>query len=321
MFKKLFLVLGFVFALCVSALALDQFVSYPDTLITDFNAADSTNYSPEFGIVGAQSLGAWFKIIQADTAKTDSYTVAIQSKPRGYNYDWETIYTFTEMGGAVASKYMYFPLDGGCDSNTYMGFYDDVRLMVVLSDSVTADDADSETIYPNGEGVVQDWVRSTGGTEWGTIDETTPSATDYDSTATVTHWLTVHCGPHTKHENTIDSVKAHFYMGYVTAACSVQYGIMIADSVTDTTTALRSMSASTVLGTTLTTAYHKNFPLDPRGAAWTQGTLDSLGLIIKSQYVGTGGIIKLSAANATVFYHKGTFSPPVIFRTQFYRRD
>jgi hypothetical protein len=106
-------------------------------------------------------------------------------------------------------------------------------------------------------------------------------------------------------------------MGYDTAEVSVKFGITLGD----TASALRSLSDSTTLTESDSGTYTKSFAINPYGTAWTLEQIDSLGLIIKTQSVASGGIAKLAQAYIVVNYRKGDFSPPIQWQESWYLRD
>jgi hypothetical protein len=302
MVKKLLIILA-IFLLSGSAMAGEyKSESYTKTscLLDDSSDyADLKNYN---------AFGVEFKLMQVDTLKSDSINVLLQTS-WDEKVTWETIREVARLDGAdTATCYKFFTTDSLIHYS--VGRY--VRLLVITHYFATADTSTYEIIRPTGDGTTHDWVKSTGSTFYGVLDESTLDTTDYDSSYAYNKWLVVTCGPHTMQERAIDSIKVTTRGGWEVDTTYFKFGATLAD----TATALRLLSDTTMMKEIDSTTYAKVFATNPYGTKWTIPQVDSLGVILQSRTVNTGGVLHVAQAYITIYYEKGIFSPPIIWRAR-----
>jgi len=256
----------------------------------------------EVKIIDYGAFGMMYKLLTADTTKTDSMVVTIQTSKD--KITWEDIYSFPIFLADTCTKYKFFPLD----SMLVYPWETFIRAEIVSVDTNTIDTATSEILRPTGDGTTHDWYYSTGSTYFGVIDEAILDTTDFDSTAAYNKWLVVTCGDHTRNEYVIDSIEVT-----VRGGCQVDTGYFkFGATLADTETTLRLLSDSTMMEAIDSTTYSVVFATNPYGTSWTLAQIDSLGIILQSLTLNTGAALRGAQGYITVYYDLGRFSPAIV---------
>lgn len=259
------------------------------------------NDSSEYADIGEyNSFGVCFRITQADTMKSDSLVLTIQTSKDLST--WTTLYSFAKyVATDTTSKYKFYTLDSLLVNRIQR--YN--RLLLVSWCTNATDTSDSEIIWPTGDGTTHDWYYSTGSTYYGVIDEATLDTADFDSTAAYNKWLVVTCGDHTQNEPTVDSIRVTIRGGCQVDTGYFKFGATLAD----TAYAVRLLSDSTMMQAIDSATYSAVFATNPYGTSWTLPQIDSLGIILQSLTLNTGAALRAAQGYITIYYNKGDFSP------------
>jgi hypothetical protein len=207
--KKLFVFL-LVLVLSVPAFA-GGIVPYATGTLTSANDTTAVVVGPVANYNRAKFV---FKLTQADTLRDDTVNVYIQTskeKTTGYVNVFHLTRTVDSDTFTVVKEFRP-------DSMSLYNFTNFARFNIFFEDSSSS--ADTEVVRP-GADETSSW-KSTGGNDFGEIDETSLDTTDYihaDSDSSGVNSVTM--GAHTATESTVDSVRINYSTRYVPVTTEV----------------------------------------------------------------------------------------------------
>lgn len=309
--KKLILVV--LISLCFGvAQAKVEYRSFDDSLTS--STTDVTRH--EINMRGYTGFAFWFRLTQADTVKSDSITLTLQSYSTLGNVN--DVLPFPEQATVDTTTVYYFvPLD----SMMVYPFENAIRLKIAHTDTNTTDDADSDLVVPDGDGTPEGWHHSTGTTDFECVDD---GAVDADSSDYVSilgpndgndSLEVLELADRSVNEAVYDSVVLHFQAEWVTDTGAICWGICVGDT-DNCVWAQTDTSEGTVLTDGALQTYTLMMTTVPGyGTAWTPVMFDSSLAIFHPTRVD--GTVRIYSVWATAHYDIGRLSPSVIYEVKY----